>query len=343
MPSEADERITGGVATCPACGQRLQLPSAPPPLAIPVAPAAGSIGIPDEDAATLRAGLPADFPAAAQDLGVPRYRVERRAWTGEEAKPGLVYIGLGLAALAFALFCVLRIKNYFLDREENFAPGAGFPWINLVLGVLVALPGAVLLCRLGVRVILKAVRDWRTYAVVSPAGFVLFDGRRWSVWRWADIATLNMQAIDQRTLVLLVETNRLLTKYYRLRHRDGTEYQFWSTQGSRAAQFGYQVEQETYRLMMPDAVARLQAGESVSFGPFEMRGAGLVYREQFTAWADLGPARIDNGSLRLEGIGPTRSTVSVLLEKIDNHHVFLPLLDQKVPFRNEAACRVNRG
>ena len=70
----------------------------------------------------------------------------------------------------------------------------------------------------------------------------------------------------------------------------------------------------------------------MKFGPFEMKASGLVYREQFTPWADIGPARLEQGQLILDGIGPTRSTVKVMLQKIDNHHVFLPLLQQKVGF-----------
>src|SRR4051794_21188074 len=68
------------------------------------------------------------------------------------------------------------------------------------------------------------------------------------------------QDIDQRTLVLFIEASRLLSKYYRLRHRDGTEYRLWNTQGSRAAQLGFQVERETFQRMMADTIARLNEG-----------------------------------------------------------------------------------
>ncbi len=336
-PSEVDERTTGGVVPCPKCGLGLQLPTVAPP-SIAVSPAASSIAIPDEDEATMRVELPDAFFAGTEALGRPRFRVESGFQMKGADTPGTWFLLLGLAAVALGLFSVFRIKDYFVDRKEHFAPGAGFPLLNL-FAVVVGLPGGLWLCRAGVRVYLEIRREEKTYAVVWTEGFVHYDGRRFILWRWADIAALNMQAIDQRTLVVFVvlvtETSRQFTKYYRLRHRDGTAYQFWSTQGSRAAQFGFQVEQETHRLMWPDAVTRLNAGQPVRFDPFEIRPTGLVYREQFTSWDRIESARFEKGSLRLDGMGPDRGKVTVLLKKIDNHHVFLALLKQKVGFEDE--------
>ena len=163
-----------------------------------------------------------------------------------------------------------------------------------------------------------------------PAGFVLYDGWQFSIWRWADMAHVNMQNIDQREFVYFIQTNRLITKFYRLRNNTGNEYEFWSTQGPRAAQFGQLVEQETYALMMPAARAKLAAGESVEFAPFHLSTKGLTYKDQFTRWADVGPATIKQGSLQIGRLGSSGGTVSILLQKVDNHHVFLPLLDEKL-------------
>jgi hypothetical protein len=334
-PSEFDERTTDSVAPCPKCGLRFQLPSAPP-LSIPASPAAGSVGIPDEDEATMRAEMPGAFFAGTEALGRPRYRVEGGFQTNDRDKLGSIYLVFGLLALALPPLCVLRIKDYFFHRNEAFAPGEGFPWFAF-FAMCVALPAGLWLCRAAVRVYLKVHREGKSFAVVWTEGFVHFDGRRFILWRWADIAVLNMQDIDKRTLVLIVvlvtETNRQLTKYYRLRHRDGAEYRLWNTQGSRAAQFGYQVEQETFRRMMADTIAQVNGGKTVPFSPFEVKVNGLVYGGQFTAWADIRPASFDRGRLRLEGVGTAGSAVSILLEKIDNSHVFLRLLEQNVGFK----------
>ena len=249
-------------------------------------------------------------------------------WSNDKSKPVIVFAGLGLAALALFLFCIYRMYLYGFDRKENFAPGEGFPWINLFMGFFVALPCALGLFGLAVWCLLRGLRISRSYAVVYPAGFVLYDGWRFSIWRWADVAGVNMQNIDQREFVYFIQTNRLITKFYRLRNGKGDDYQFWSTQGPRAAQFGQQVEQETYALMMPAARAKLAAGESVEFAPFHLSAKGLTYKDQFTLWRETGPATIKQGRLQVGRVGTTGGTVALLLEKIDNSHVFLPLLDE---------------
>jgi hypothetical protein len=200
------------------------------------------------------------------------------------------------------------------------------PLLPILLGVIWVLGMAAV----SVWFIQWQLRKTKVYAVVCAGGFVHFDGRQFILWRWADVAAVNMQDIDQRTYVYFIQTERLLTKWYRLRHRNGGVYQFWSTQGPRAAQFGLLVERETFALMMPAAVAQLQAGGAVSFGPFQMKATGLVYQNHFTPWAHVGPAVIQGGRLRMSGLGPTKSAVAILLQKIDNHHVFLPLLQQKI-------------
>jgi hypothetical protein len=322
-PGEAADRAPGDLITCPHCGFHFQ--------SLPATLALDSV---DEDEETLRAALPAAFPSAAEALGRPRYRVESRRWTEHDSKLVLLFAVLGLPALALFIFCVVRMNDYFFHREGNFPPGAGFPWINLVVGVFVALPAGLAFCWLGVRSLRKSWRETRAYAVVYPEGFVSYDGVAFTVWRWADVASLNGQAYDFRTLVLFIETKRFLAKHYRLRHRGGAEYQFWNTWGKRARQFGLQVEQETFRLMMPDVIERLNRGESVKFGPLEVKVGGLVYRGQFTAWGDIPPARIDNGRLCLDGVGAGRRDVSILLGDIDNYHVFLRLLERNVGFED---------
>jgi Family of unknown function (DUF6585) len=310
-PSEFDE-TPSGVVTCPACGRGLQLPKPSPPGAAPSA-TAPSPAIPDEDEAKLRAELPDAFFPGTEALGRPRFRVERQVLDHSAYRP----------ALALVLCCIPCLIGV-------IAPGVYLlPRLLGMLLVAAFVTGAVVFVQ-------HQRRKAKVYALAWTGGFVHFDGREFHVWRWADVAALNAQAIDQRTLVLFVETDRLLTKSYRLRHRSGAEYQFWSTQGARAAQFGLQVERETLRLMMPDVVARLNAGQSVPFGPFELRVGGVVYRGNFTAWADLQPAHFDRGRLLLEGAGPAGGTASVLLGQIDNSHVFLRLLERNVGFAQDA-------
>jgi hypothetical protein len=284
---------------------------------------------PDEDEAKLRTELPANYPAEAEQLGRPRFRTERRPWTRDSPKGALASLITALLGYVFLFAATRHVYLYLFDRQENFPEGAPFPSFSLWFGLLVALPWSIGLTWLGVWLLIREVRKTRAYAVVYPAGFVLYDGGRFTVWRWADVTRVNMQNLDLREFVLFIQTQRLLTKRYRLRRDDGGEYQFWSTLGPRAAQFGTLVEQETYARMLPTVQAKLNGGETVAFGPFQVNRAGLIYRDHLTPWPDVGPLSIEQGRLIIKGVGPQGSLARVLLEEVDNYHVFLPLLEQE--------------
>jgi hypothetical protein len=318
----ADERAIEGDITCPSCGFKFPLPTASRPVAVPAnaassrpvaVPVARAAAVPDEDEAKLRAELPDAFFPGAEKLGRPRFRVERQVFDHKAYNP--------VAALVLCCIpCFIGV----------IAPGGPLlPRIVMALFIVAFLFGAF-------KFIQWQRQRARVHAVVWTDGFVHFDGRQYHVWRWADVAVLNRKDVDQRTLVLFIETDRILAAHYRLRHRDGTVYQFWNTQGQGAARLGSQVEQETFRLIMPDTLARLDEGKSVPFSPFEVKADGLVYQGEFTPWTDLPPARFVRGRLQLECAGRGGSTVSVLLGKIDNSHVFLKLLEQKVGYRDAA-------
>jgi hypothetical protein len=353
----AGDEAAGRVVACSSCGLRMRVPQPAPPMANPTNPrrsvanpgvqgakpappvarrrdrqesepplafpAGGKVAgnrerppegamlqeLADEDEATLRAGLPADFAREAKELGRPRFRVERTVLPNNAYKPAFL-----------ALVCCIPSSGCIFGSTK-------------VIGILLGAVGVLGLLAFAAWWTARQWRKQKIYAVVYTGGFVLYDGHRFIPWRWEDVAAVNMQNVAVRSLVLFVPMNRYLTKYYRLRHRGGAEYPFWSTWGPRAAQLGLLVEKETFARMMPAAVARLQAGGEVEFRPFRMKETGLVYKDHFTPWSAIGPAVIERGQLCLRGVGPARGKAAVLLQKIDNHHVFLNLLDRKLDLR----------
>lgn len=313
---QAGDQSTGNVIACPTCGQRLRLPQPSPPAALPVTAALPVANpkapddIADEDEASLRAELPADYPAEAEKLGRPRFRVERETLPNNAFRPAFV----AFACCIPAILCFPAGASPGSDLLRRFL---GLVWIGGWAGFAAWW-------------IAKQLRRKSVYAVVHTGGFVLYDGRGFSVWRWADVAKLNMQNIDQRSYVYFIQVDRLLTTWYRLRCHDGTEYRFWSTQGPRAAQFGLLVQNETYAQMLPAALARLQAGEPVDFGPFRMEPTGLSFRGHSLPWSQIGPMSFQQGKLLIDRLGANGGTAAALLEVVDNSHVFLSLVEQKL-------------
>jgi hypothetical protein len=85
--------------------------------------------------------------------------------------------------------------------------------------------------------------------------------------------------------------------------------------------------------MLPAALARLRAGEPVDFGPFRMEPAGLAFQGHSVPWSEIGPLTIREGRLHVDGLGVNGATATVRLEVVDNCHVFLSLLDEKLGCR----------
>jgi hypothetical protein len=261
--------------------------------------------MPDEDEAALRAELPAHYPPEAERLGRPRFRVERPTLPADPYRPAFIAF---LACIPGTLCIVVG---------PLFPRFLGLVWVGGWVGFAVWW-------------IARQLRRTKVHAVVYTGGFVLDDGRRFTVWHWEDVAALNTQNFDFHIYNFFVQVNRFLATSYRLRHRDGTEYRFWSTQGPRAAQFGRLVQNETHARMLPAALARLQAGESVDFGPFRMEPTGLAFHGHSVPWSEVGRVTVRQGKLLIDGVGAGGATATARLEVVDNCHVFLSLLDQKL-------------
>jgi hypothetical protein len=293
-----------------------------PPFAVPVGStgaanqrrpqeAAVSAEMPDEAEASLRADLPADYPPEAAELGRPRFRVERVTLPTNAFRPAFV-----------AFLCC--IPGTICVLAGPLLPGLlGLVWVGGWAGFAVWW-------------IARQLRRKRVHAVVHTGGFVLHDGRGFTVWHWTDVAKLNMQAVDFHVYNFFIQVNRFQATFYRLRRADGTEYRFWSTQGPRAAQFGVLVQEETHAPMLAAALARLQAGESVDFGPFRTEPTGLTFRGHSIPWSNVGPMTIEQGRLLIDRLGPDGTTAKASLKAVDNCHVFLSLLEQKLGGRHRS-------
>jgi hypothetical protein len=286
----------------------------------------------DDDDPAFVAKLPRDFPDEASELGRPLFQVDRSVGTRDLTGMGWMSLGLAAAGVGAIFLNLTQFYYYAFDRAEHFAPGAGPPWPNICC-MPISIPWTLGFAWLGVKLLTKAFRGWRAYVVVYPAGFVLFDGGRFSIWRWADVTCVNMQNVDQREFVYFIQTSRLLMKYYRLRNDKGNEYEFWGNHQEGAAEFGQMIERETYPLMMSAINSQFQAGRSVEFGPFRVDLRGLTYKGVSTPWAEVGPITFKQGAVLIHR--GNNSEAKVMLKKVDNYHVFLPLLAEHFGVRFE--------
>jgi hypothetical protein len=261
----------------------------------------------DEDEAKLRARLAAGLPAEAEKLGRPRFFVERPPLPNDAFKPAFI-----------AFICCIPSMLCIVGSEAILGKLLGILFIGLFVGFAVWW-------------IIRQLRKRSGYAIVYENGFVVSKWGGLSVWTWPDVAVVNLQNFEVRSYALFIEVRQVLLTYYRLRHRDGAEYAFTSVQGPRAAQFGKMVLSETTSRMLPRALARLQAGETIDFGPFKVDSTGLTFDGHRCPWPEVRTLSLRKGNVIIEGLGQDRAPAVVSLEAVDNGHIFLALVQRKAP------------
>lgn len=299
----AEDAAAGSAVTCLKCGRPMRLPDSPRPTrrATPEAPDA----IPDEDAAVVQRSLPAPLPAEAQQLGRPRFRIEKPPLPQDAFKPAF-----------FAFVGCIPSSLCIVGSEHLLGKLVG---ISVILGLV---SFAVWWIRR------QLFRSW-IYTTVFENGFLVKEPGALSIWTWDDVAALNFQNVDMRTYVYFIQTQRFSTTYYKLRHRNGARLEFWSTRGPRAAQFGRMALDETLQRMLPDIRAKLQAGRTVDFGPLRADREGLTFRGRTARWSELGPIELSQGNVIIPGLGPDGGSARISLDAIDNGHVLLTILEEK--------------
>jgi hypothetical protein len=330
----------GKQVKCRKCGSMIAVPrpTAPPP----EAPSSSrrvadnpwddiDTGPADESEAKLQSELPASFPEVPPSLGRPRFRVETPGFDllGYKSR----YLGvLGLAGVVALILSAFAVQRIVVEDLKN----PGIDTVPHAIRMLCFTTPVLVLC------VWLFYRSWRQgwiQAVVFTGGFVHYDGWRWTVWHWSDIASVRMQSYDVREMFYgVVQMSQFLTTHYRLRHRNGVRYEFLNTQGKRGKQFAVLVESESFQALYPTAAAQLAAGQSISFGPFGMEQGGVTYRGQLTPWSEIGAVSFQNGVMHIADVGKAR------FRDVDNAHVFLTLLEQRPErqaFRQEQASADN--
>lgn len=301
----AHDEAGGATVACVNCGR---------PFRLPPTGSATNEGQYDEvemaddgnDASSLPPGFADRLPPEAAALGRPLFQVEKRPLPDSAFKP---------AFLAFV--CCIPASLCIVGSNE--LPGKVIG-VALIMG-LVGFAGWW---------IVRQINYIRVRTTVFERGFLVRSASGMTAWSWDDVASLNLQNYDVRNLVLFIQTQRFLTTFYRLRHRNGQTLDFWSTHGPNAAKFGQMAVKETMARIRPQAQAALQAGRTFDFGPIRLEPSGLNYRCVSAPWSRLGPVDIQQGRVVFPGLGADGSAVKVNLQSIDNAPVLLAILEDKI-------------
>jgi hypothetical protein len=118
---------------------------------------------------------------------------------------------------------------------------------------------------------------------------------------------------------------------YKLAFADGSTAKL-TTWTANMAELGPLLMREVATAQVPRIVAALQAGQPVSFGPFDITRDGVITNGRITPWSSIANVSLNNGYLRINqgapGQKPTASVVNVPAAKVANLYAFLHIADQ---------------
>ncbi|WP_307812046.1 DUF6585 family protein [Ktedonobacter sp. SOSP1-85] len=107
---------------------------------------------------------------------------------------------------------------------------------------------------------------------------------------------------------------------YILQRGDGSRFQLGSI--STNQELKHRIEQETARLLFPEALVTYQQGHQLSFGPFTLDQSGLTRKRKSLPWNEVAMFQFANGSLLIKKQGRFFAWADVSYEAIPNLHIF---------------------
>lgn len=162
--------------------------------------------------------------------------------------------------------------------------------------------------------------SWRLYTCTE--GFVLLKGNQATPCRWDQIAF-----VWQR-----------IVAYYRYGIRTGTSYKYTIQRADGAqivltqmfrgvSELGLRVQREVTSRQAPQALAAVNAGQTLPFGRFSLSQQGLGTPKGTLPWSDVQQVSASGGWLMVQQRGQRRGTSYGRVNALPNLYVFLSVSD----------------
>jgi hypothetical protein len=206
-------------------------------------------------------------------------------------------------------------------------------------GIVVNLAVGVIMCTAALGVIVRALRSRGLHLELRQHGLIRRARGAEVGMLWEDVAEVrisrrNVRRWERNACTLLATDRRRLELTDEL---------------SGIAEVCSRVEQENVRRQLPRALADVQAGRAVAFGPFAATRDGLSHRERLLPWKEVGGAAVVQGLLV---IGDTTRGIRILPKRdgiiawarhryadVPNAAVLLALVEHSSGDSPEAAAR----
>lgn len=210
------------------------------------------------------------LPQEAEHLGTP-FALHHYA---HAAPPGLLLF-IGVLLLAGAAVTALRLWHGEIKDQRI----AVLTFCGLVGGV-----ASLIACG----------NCSRLQLLVCSEGFIVLRGSEVGVlWRWEDIKSIYVQK-NSKTPVLFS---------YTLHRKDRETFTFDHHIEDFANQFGVRVQHTFCRLMLPQLLSNLRAGEQAMFGSIRVSSEGLHHERGLVLWQQIANLTLDGDRLTIRKWG----------------------------------------
>jgi hypothetical protein len=227
-----------------------------------------------------------------------------------------ILVASGVLALVFIAIGLGTLGSSATPPSQRYPLAAVFIALPLVLFLAVLWNSPVLSAK---------VRERRFY--LYDHGYVQLGRRGPEAHRFESVVSIYQAIVQTRVNGVSTGTNYT----YRLAFADGSTAKL-TTWTANMTELGPVLMREVAKAQVPRIAAALDAGQPVSFGPFDVTRDGVVTRGTLTPWSQIPAVSLNRGYLRISAGVPGQKKYPNLVvtqaSKVANLYAFLHLADQ---------------
>lgn len=181
----------------------------------------------------------------------------------------------------------------------------------------------------GVAVLVDSIKQRGQRIYVFDGGLVHDSDRQGAeVFAWRDTAVRRQHTVYRRN-------GRFGSSYtaylYFLTRADGRRLDLSNEDLDGLAEWGGRIMEDATRARLPGAVAKLNAGQTLDFGPLSVTGQTVSDGRQVLPWAQVEQVVVHNGMIAVQGPAAGRRLIGHPVELVTDLGVFLTLADTLRP------------
>ena len=213
------------------------------------------------------------------------------------------------------IMMILGIGIVFFDMVQRHPSG-----LYILGGILLAL---------GMWALWTGIRERGLQVLVFPDGLTYTVRGATEIVRWEDVTEVLQQITKHYTNGVYTGT----THIYTVRRVSQPELKF-NDAFKNVEQLGNTIQQESYKRLLPRAIATYNAGGILHFGKLSVSQQGLSNGKEMLPWSDIKGIKLDKGVIAVSKQGKWLNWTTTSVAQTPNIFVFTALVDSIIGLNN---------